>query len=151
VFTLVRTTGSDARLGPLIAELDTDLRSRYGAEIHAQYAPFNHVKDEAPFVVALASDGTPVACGSFRAYDETTAEIKRLFVAPAARRRGVARAVVRELEQWAGEQGHAVVLLETGPLQREAIALYEQCGYARCEPFPPYVGASASVCMRKPL
>lgn len=149
-FSVQRTTGSDARLGPLIGELDADLRSRYG-EIQAQYVPFNHVKDETPFVVALDEPGTPIACGSFRPYDASAIEIKRMFVAPAARRRGVAAAVLSELEAWAREQGFTTVLLETGHRQTEAIALYERCGYAHTPLFPPYVGMPASVCMRKSL
>ncbi len=150
MFALQRTTGSDPRLVALIAELDADLRSRYGAT-QALYAPHNHVKDDAPFVLALDDGGAAIACGSFRPYDASAVEIKRMFVAPAARRRGVARALIGELEAWARERGFAAAILETGDRQTEAIALYEQCGYARTDPFPPYVGLPVSVCMRKAL
>jgi GNAT superfamily N-acetyltransferase len=150
VFSLARTTGSDPRLPALIAELDSDLRSRYGAT-QALYAPLNHVKDDAPFVLALDADGTPLGCGSFRPLDTASIEVKRMFVATAARRRGIASAVLGELETWAREQGYTTVLLETGDRQNEAIALYERCGYARTEAFGPYVGLPVSVCMRKAL
>jgi GNAT superfamily N-acetyltransferase len=150
MFALQRTTGSDPRLQPLIAELDADLRSRYGAT-QALYAPHNHVKDDAPFVIVVDEVGTPIACGSFRPFDATSVEIKRMFVAPAARRRGVARALIGELEAWARDRGFATALLETGDRQTEAIALYEHCGYARTEAFGPYVGLPVSVCMRKTL
>ena len=147
---LQRTTGSDSRLAPLIRELDQDLRTRYGAT-QALYAPFNLVKDESPFVIVLDEDGTPIGCGSFRPYDDSSIEIKRMFVSPDARRRGVGQAVIGELEGWARERGFTVAILETGTAQHEAIALYERCGYARTEAFPPYVGMPVSVCMRKVL
>lgn len=150
MFSLARTTGRDARLEALIAELDADLQSRYG-EVQALYAPLNHVKDDTPFVVAVDRDGSTIACGSFRPYDDGTIELKRMFVAPVARRRGVARAVIGELEAWARERGFSTVVLETGHRQHEAIALYERCGYSHIPPFPPYVGMPASVCMRKAL
>jgi GNAT superfamily N-acetyltransferase len=150
MFTLVRTTAADSRLPALIAALDADLQARYGG-IQALYAPLNHVKDDAPFVVAVADNGTAVGCGSFRPYDGSTIEIKRMFVAATARRRGIASAVLGELEAWARERGCATALLETGTLQAEAIAMYERCGYTRIPPFPPYVDMPASVCMRKPL
>jgi GNAT superfamily N-acetyltransferase len=150
MFSLLRTTASDDRLVPLIAELDRDLVTRYGG-VQAQYAPLNVVKDDAPFVLALDDSGAALACGSFRRYDEAAAEIKRMFVAPAARRRGIASAVLGELEAWARRDGFTAVILETGDRQAEAIALYERCGYARIPHFPPYVGMPASVCMRKTL
>jgi putative acetyltransferase len=150
MFALQRTTGSDARLAALIRELDSDLRSRYG-ETQALYVPFNSVKDDAPFVIGIADDDTAIACGSYRPYDASSIEIKRMFVAPAARRRGVAQALIGELEAWAREQGFTAALLETGDRQAEAIALYERCGYARIPAFPPYVGLPVSVCMRKAL
>jgi putative acetyltransferase len=150
MFSLARTTASDPRLPALIAELDADLRGRYGAT-QALYTPLNHVKDDAPFVLAVDNDGMPLGCGSFRPYDASAIEVKRMFVAASARRRGIASAVLGEIESWARERGFAAALLETGNLQNEAIAMYERCGYARIPAFPPYVDLPASVCMRKAL
>ena len=151
MFAVQRTISSDPRLAALIADLDRDLQSRYGA-VQALYAPHNAVKDETqPFVIAVDGGGTAIACGSFRPHDDGAVEIKRMFVAPAARRRGVARAVIAELEAWARERGFTAAILETGDRQAEAIALYERCGYTRIPAFGPYVGLPASVCMRKTL
>ena len=153
MFALQRTTGSDPRLPPLIAELDADLRSRYGAT-QALYAPLNHVKDDTAFVIAIDSDvasGAALACGGFRPYDASAVELKRMFVAPAARRHGIAKALIAELEAWAREQGFTAAILETGTAQTEAIALYQRCGYTPIPAFPPYVGMPVSVCMRKAL
>jgi len=147
--TLLRTTASDPRFAPLVMAIDTELQARYG-EAQAVYKPLNLVGDDTP--VVLATEGsTAVACGSFRRYDAHSVEIKRMYVAPTARRRGIARALLAELEVWAREQGYAAALLETGTGQPEAVALYEQCGYTHVEQFPPYVGLPLSVCMRKTL
>jgi GNAT superfamily N-acetyltransferase len=100
----------------------------------------------------LAVDaGTAIACGSFRPYDATSVEIKRMYVAPPARRRGIASALLRELEAWARERGFTAAVLETGTGQPEAQALYERSGYKHVDQFPPYVGLPLSVCMRKTL
>lgn len=150
MFSLVRTTASDPRLPPLIAELDADLRSRYGAT-QELYAPLNHIKDDSPFVLAVDVDGAPVGCGGFRPYDASAVEVKRMFVAATARRRGIASAMLGEIETWARERGFSATVLETGTLQAEAIALYERTGYERIPAFPPYADMPVSVCMRKAL
>jgi GNAT superfamily N-acetyltransferase len=66
------------------------------------------------------------------------AEIKRMYVAPEARGRGVARALLAALEQAARDRGYDVLRLETGLSQPEASALYTSSGYAPTEPFGYY-------------
>lgn len=145
-----RTTFGDPDLRPLIAELDAELHRIYD-RVQDAYDTFNALPADTPAVLAADGDGI-VGCGSFK-LDGREVEIKRVFVAPHARRRGVAAVVMRELEAWAREAGATHAVLETGYLQAAAIALYEQLGYARTEPFGPYAaeGLDASVCMRKPL
>jgi len=144
-----RSTTADPAFRALTAELDAELRARYGT-VQDAYEGFNALPADTRAVLALGDPG-PAGCGSFKLVDATTIEIKRVFVRPTARRRGVAGLVVGELETWARELGASVALLETGYLQHEAIALYERLGYTRTDLFPPYVGMTASVCMRKPL
>lgn len=144
-----RTTTDDPAFRTLVAALDAELRATYG-EVQAAYAPLNKVDTIVTAVVAFAGDA-PVGCGCFRRKDERTIELKRMFVTPGARGRGVAHAVVDALEQWARELGHASAVLETGNLQDAAIALYTRCGYARIANFPPYDEMPASVCMGKSL
>lgn len=119
MFAIHRTTASDSRLVPLIAALDADLRGRYG-EAQAGYAPMNLIADGSPFVIALDAEGAPVGCGTFRPFDATSVEVKRMFVAPAARRRGLAAQILAAVEAWAREQGFATAILETGIHQHEA-------------------------------
>jgi ribosomal protein S18 acetylase RimI-like enzyme len=85
------------------------------------------------FLVGVV-DAVPLACGGWRVHEEpvggeSTVEIKRMYVAAAARRRGLARLVLAELERSAARAGHRVVVLNTGYKQPEAVTLYESCGY----------------------
>jgi GNAT superfamily N-acetyltransferase len=78
-------------------------------------------------------------------------EVKRMYVVPAARGRGLARTMLAHLERTAAEAGADVVVLETGLRQPEAIALYESSGYRPIPGFGHYRGAPLSRCFAKPL
>ena len=146
---LVRTTSENLDFRTLVQLLDRDLAERDGAET-AFYAQYNKLDLIKHAVVAYAGD-EPVGCGAFKEYAADLVEIKRMFVQPARRQQGVARAVLAELERWAGELGYAGCVLETGRRQPEAIALYQRCGYALTPNYGQYVGIENSVCMRKEL
>ena len=103
-------------------------------------------------------DGLAVAMGGWRRRDDVpafgrqqSAEIKRMYVVPAARRRGHAQAVLHHLEATARGAGAEVMVLETGTMQPEAIALYEAAGYRRIEDFGYYSWSPLSRCFGKPL
>jgi GNAT superfamily N-acetyltransferase len=83
-----------------------------------------------------------VGCGALRALGDGAAEVKRMYVVPAARGRGVARAVLAGLEAAARERGWSTLRLETGPRQPEAVGLYTRAGYRPIRAFGVYVGAS---------
>jgi GNAT superfamily N-acetyltransferase len=72
-----------------------------------------------------------------------------MYVVAPARRRGVARSLLAELERRAAEFGYSLIQLETGNRQPEAIALYESCGYHRIPPYGSHVGDPVSVCFQK--
>ena len=146
---LVRTTSENLAFQALVRLLDQDLDARDGSE-HGYYAPFNTIASLRHAVVAYQG-GEPVGCGAFKEFEPGAVEIKRMYVAPARRQRGVARAVLAELEAWASELGYAACVLETGRRQPEAIALYERSGYAHTPNYGQYVGIDNSVCMRKAL
>lgn len=93
----------------------------------------------------------PIACGALRPLDDSTAEVRRMFVRRSARRGGVARAVLAALEEAALELGYACLRLETGVRQESAMALYASEGFARCEAFGVHVGDPTSVCFEKRL
>ena len=103
-------------------------------------------------------DGEPVATGAWRRRDDVawagttaTAEVKRMYVAPRARGRGLARALLAHLEATATQAGAEVMVLETGERQPEAIALYESVGYRRIAGFGFYRDAPLSRCYARPL
>jgi putative acetyltransferase len=100
------------------------------------------------FVVRV--DGEPVGCGGVEITGEH-AELKRMFVLPSHRGRGLSRALIDKLEAVARTSGAHVLRLETGVHQTEALALYERTGFRRVPPFPPYPVDPLSVCMEKPL
>jgi GNAT superfamily N-acetyltransferase len=83
-------------------------------------------------------DGRAVASGALRRRDDVTAEIKRMYVAPDVRRRGVGAAMLRWLERAAARAGYDRVVLETGNEQPEALAMYRSAGYAEVEPYGHY-------------
>ena len=147
MLTLKRTTSSDVDFKSLVALLDHDLAIRDGSE-HAFFAQFNKI-DTIQHVVVAYLDSLPVACGAFKPYDKTTAEIKRMFVKPEHRKKGMAAAVLNELELWAAQENFTHCILETGKRQPEAISLYKKQGYALIPNYGQYIGVENSVCMKK--
>jgi putative acetyltransferase len=102
------------------------------------------------FVVAWL-DGAPVGCGAFRLIGGGTAEIKRMFVRPAARGNKVGAAVLHHLEGAAIAAGATRLALETGANQVEAQQLYRRFGFGSCPPWGEYVDSHSSICLAKPL
>jgi GNAT superfamily N-acetyltransferase len=107
--------------------------------------------DVAVFLIAFDDAGTPLGCGGLRRLDDTSAEVKRMYVEPAARGTGVATAVLRALERAAVDRGWTTVRLETGIGQPDAIRFYEREGYVAIPPFGDYVGAELSRCYERVL
>jgi GNAT superfamily N-acetyltransferase len=103
------------------------------------------------FVARL--DGKPVACGAVKPLDGDAmiGEIKRMYTAPEARRRGISRAMLVALEARAAELGYRYLQLETGLAQPEAIELYESHGWHRITPYGHYKHSPQSVCFAKHL
>jgi putative acetyltransferase len=147
--TVIRTTSDNADFRMLVPLLDLDLRIRDGDE-HAFFAQYNKT-DTIKNVVVASINGTAVGCGAFKPFEEGVAEIKRMYVLPDYRGRGVAAAVLRELEQWAAELGAARCVLETGKAMTEAIGLYRKSGYQIIPNFGQYAGVESCICMAKQL
>jgi len=144
-----RTDSSDTDFQSLVVLLDKDLAIRDGDD-HAFYDQFNkitHIKHS----VVCYSDSKPVACGAFKQYADDTVEIKRMFVLPEYRGRGLGAQVLQELEAWAQELDYKTCILETGKKQPEAIALYRRSGYRITKNYGQYEHVENSVCMKKAL
>ena len=86
------------------------------------------------FIVGY-DDGAAVCCGGVKRLPDGACEVKKMFVAPEARGRGVARALLEELERLARDLGYAIARLDTGPRQARAQRMYERAGYAAIENF----------------
>ena len=135
----------------LIAALTRELAHRYAEEDGSgNFAPADVLGPRSAFVIATVG-GRPVACGAYRPLEEPIAEIKRMYVEPSYRGRGLGRRVLADLEARARRDGYAVVRLETGSAQPEAIHLYESVGYRRIENYGVYQGNPRSVCFEKTL
>jgi GNAT superfamily N-acetyltransferase len=122
----------------LTTDQQTEIRARYGGKLEPGQAP--SAADVAVVLLARDDDGTALGCGALRALGDGVAEVKRMYVVPAARGRGVSRAVLGALEDVARERGWTTLRLETGPMQPEAIGLYTSAGYRPIEAFGAYVG-----------
>lgn len=149
MITITRTDSSNTHFQELVAALDADLRIRDGEE-HGFYAQFNKI-DMIRHVVVAYDGNKPVGCGAVKAYDAETMEVKRMFVAPEERCKGIASIVLSELETWTNELGYQKCILETGIKQPEAIALYLKNKYVRIPNYGQYAGVENSVCLEKTL
>lgn len=146
---LLRTNSHEPDFRDLVSLLDADLAVRDGDD-HTYYAQFNKISMVDHTVVAY--DGkTPIGCGALKSFSKNAMEIKRMFVQPDHRGKGVASKVLRELEEWAQEMGCEKCVLETGKMQPEALALYKKSGYRIIDNYGPYIGISNSVCFEKLL
>jgi putative acetyltransferase len=149
MITLRRTDSDDPDFKALVKLLDTDLAVRDGAD-HGFYSQFNKI-DKIRHAVVCYETGRPIGCGAIKAFGDEAMEVKRMYVSPDGRNKGIATRVLTELETWAFELGYAKCVLETGKRQPEAIALYEKNGYQRTENYGQYVGVENSVCFEKNL
>ena len=149
--TVIHTDGSDERFAALCRQLDEFLDEKIGKEKQqTQYNAYNTLQAIHHAVLILV-DGCAAACGAMKQYAPGAAEIKRVFVCPQYRRRGLAHKVLCELEQTAAEIGCSTLLLETGKPLTAAQKLYESCGWHQIPNYGQYAGVNTSVCMQKEL
>jgi GNAT superfamily N-acetyltransferase len=123
----------------LVQEMRADIAALYdGLDLDGPDMPKAGPGELGPpggtFVVGF-EEGVPVCCGGIKRLDDAACEIKRMFVVDAARGRGVARALLEELERQAHLLGYVIVRLDTGPRQARARRMYERAGYAAIENF----------------
>ena len=137
---------------PLVHAQWSELLARYGVpDADPDDLQADHLAPPHGVFVVAWFDGVAVGCGGIRRYDDSTGEIKRMYVAPDLRRRGISRVVLEALEARAVAIGYTRLVLETGTRQPEAIALYESAGYEPIEPYGFYKSAPMSRCYAKSL
>ena len=141
----------------LVDEVQAEYVVRYGGIDATPYDPAEFEAPNGGFLVAYR-DGEPVATGAWRRRGDVevfgtwlTAEVKRMYVTPAARGTGLARKLLARLEDTASHVGCEAMILETGSAQPEAMALYESSGYARIAGFGHYRDSPMNRCYGKRL
>jgi GNAT superfamily N-acetyltransferase len=136
----------------LIKSLNAELESIYpedGANFF-RLEPEEVAEGRGAFLVAYLHE-KPVGCGAIRLNEPGLAEIKRMYVDPTVRGRRVGRQIVNALEAHARQLGAKRIVLETGPRQPDAIAMYTHAGFNEIPLYGEYIGSQFSVCMAKDL
>lgn len=146
---IIRTNSTHEDFISLVKELDKDLAIRDGDE-HAFYAQFNKIDMIKHCVVAYLYN-VPVGCGAIKQYEDTTMEVKRMYVLPNHRGLGIGSTILLNLETWAKELSFHKCVLETGKKQPEAIQLYTKNNYQIIPNYGQYIGVENSVCFEKIL
>lgn len=151
----VPITHPDAQL--LIEAVQQEYVVRYGGRDRTPLAAVELAPPWGAFFVGYRDD-EPLTTGAWRFRDDVErlgsarpAEVKRMYVAPQGRRRGLARLMLAHLEATARDAGAEVMILETGTAQPEAIALYLAAGYERIQPFGHYRDAPENRCYGRAL
>lgn len=144
----IKATSPEAR--DLMAALDAELKVRYpGHPTHGLHE--RELQDSSTvFLVARLGDEA-IGCGAVRWLGPGVAEIKRMYVRPAYRRKGLALRILEALEAAVQSQGIGVIRLETGVGQPEALRLYRSAGYEAIPTFGEYAGDPLSRCFEKRL
>lgn len=124
----------------LIEAVQQEYVIRYGGPDITELSVAEFTPPQGIFIIGWDAD-QPVSCGGVRLVEPGVGELKRMYVVPAARRRGIARAMLANLEAQARLLGVRLLRLETGLHQPEALSLYASAGYSDAEPFGHYAGA----------
>src|SRR6476619_1328216 len=101
MYTLNRTDSENPAFRKLVEELDKDLAIRDGKD-HAFYHQFNKI-DAIKYVIVAYENEIPVGCGAIKKYEDGIMEVKRMYVKPEKRGKGIAALVLTELETWTRE------------------------------------------------
>ena len=132
----------------LFENLWAELGKMYGDKGPCRFRPEQVDYPDGVFVIAWR-DGQAIGCGAIRPLEPGFAELKRMYVRPEARRKGVAREILAALERKAAELGYSSIRLETGDVQPEAVALYTSAGYSAVECYGEHKEDPHSRCFEK--
>ncbi|PWG05932.1 GNAT family N-acetyltransferase [Polaribacter aquimarinus] len=146
---ILRTNSDNTDFINLVKLLDSYLKITDG-EDHDFYNQFNNI-DVLQNVVVFYVNHKPVGCGAFKEFNESSVEVKRMYVVEKYRNQGIAKKVLQELESWALEIGYKKCILETGKRQTEAVQFYNKCDYNVIPNYGQYVAMENSICFEKTL
>jgi putative acetyltransferase len=141
---------AEPEVAPLLQASDAYMASLYPPQSNHMLDVASLREPQVTFLVARV-DGKAIGCGAVVDSGEGWAELKRMFVAPAARGLKLGRRLLDEIEAIAARQGARVLRLEMGGLQPEALGLYRSAGFVEIGPFGDYAPDPLSIFMEKPL
>lgn len=147
--TVVEQTEISDDFRRLTKRLDAELREKNG-DAQDQFDGFNGL-EAIHDVILVYDEQTPVGCAAFKRRSDRVAEVKRVFVAPESRGRGISRLLMQRLEHRALTSGIRTLWLETSRTFAPAVSLYQSLGFQVRDNFPPYVGIELSLCFQKDL
>ena len=146
---LVRTNSENRDFITLVKLLDADLAIVDGKD-HVFYSQFNKI-DNIRYVIVAYDDERAAGCGAIKEFGSDAMEVKRMYVSPQNRKKGIASMILSELEKWASELSASKCILETGKRQYEAVGLYKKSGYQLIPNYGQYAGVENSLCFEKDL
>lgn len=150
MISLKRTDSNDTDFIELVKQLDKYLSITDGDE-HSFYDQFNKI-DSIKHVIVAYENEKAVGCGAIKEFQTSSImEVKRMYVLPNCRGKGIATQILFALEAWAKEMQYNACILETGKRQYEAIQLYQKNGYQIIPNYGQYIGIENSVCFEKTL
>lgn len=143
--------GSNPEFAILCGRLDRKLDEIVGEKFQrSQYEQYNH-RDNIHDIMIVYRGGEPVACGSFKMYDEEHAELKRIFVDPICQGIGLGAELIRRLEAKAKIKGYRYCILETGEPLAAACHIYKKAGYKVIPNYGQYAEMPESICMERKI
>ena len=145
-----RANSDNSDFKKLVKELDEDLGMYYKEEVDF-YGELNCIDKIKFVVVAYDENENIVGCGGIKEFSKNEVEIKRMYVPPIYRGKGIAKIVLNELEKWSTELQFEKCILETLKEKSYAIRFYEKNNYIKIPNFGEYVNAKNSVCFEKEL
>jgi len=145
---IVKTNSENPDFVMMESELEAELNERNG-DLQQQYNRYDNPTSYLDTVVLAYDNDTPVGCGCFRPFDDSIAEIKRMFVRKEHRRRGIASIILMELELWAGQHDFIKLAIENSLMQPEAKQLYAKYGYKEIPCYGQYANIRDCFCMQK--
>ena len=132
LLTFAREPAGEPPASELIAAMVAEVSDLYGGRIEGEGLPTARPEElVAPYGACVVGrlDGHAVTVGVVKRLDDGVAEIKRMYVAPEGRSRGIARSLLTALEAAARDLGYERVRLDTGADQPHAKKLYLSAGY----------------------
>jgi Acetyltransferase (GNAT) family. len=149
MYTLKRTNSDNQDFQKLVFELDKDLAIKNGATNNF-FSQYNKI-DLIQHVVVAYKAGAAAGCGAIKEYESGVMEVKRMFVLPGMRGKGIAGKILAELQVWTKELGYSKCILETGDKMIEAIGLYKKNNFRIIPNYGPYADIESSICFEKDI